>query len=80
MLAACTDGEAKGATERSPVPVPVGAVNRQNCDTIANTDYFLSVDEEDWFKQNCNRTDCAAIRGTEYRSPSEREWYLTNCR
>src|ERR1044072_8270518 len=26
------------------------------------------------------RIDCAAIRGTAYRSDEERTWYLTNCR
>lgn len=26
-----------------------------------------------------NRADCAAIQGTDYESPEEREWYLANC-
>jgi hypothetical protein len=26
-----------------------------------------------------NRADCAAIQGTAYESPEEREWYLANC-
>ena len=26
-----------------------------------------------------NREDCAAIQGTAYESPEEREWYLANC-
>ena len=26
-----------------------------------------------------NREDCAAIQGTDYLSPEEREWYLANC-
>ena len=26
-----------------------------------------------------DRLDCAAIRGTDYRSPAEREWFLANC-
>jgi LPXTG-site transpeptidase (sortase) family protein len=26
-----------------------------------------------------DRTDCAEIAGTDYRSPAEREWYLANC-
>jgi len=26
-----------------------------------------------------NRADCAAIRGTDYRSESERTWYLSSC-
>jgi LPXTG-site transpeptidase (sortase) family protein len=26
-----------------------------------------------------DRSDCAEIQGTEYRSPTEREWYLANC-
>ena len=26
-----------------------------------------------------DRDDCESIRGTDYRSPSEREWYLANC-
>jgi Sortase domain len=26
-----------------------------------------------------NRKDCDAIRGTDYKSPAEREWYLANC-
>lgn len=26
-----------------------------------------------------NREDCDAIRGTDYQSPEEREWYLANC-
>ena len=26
-----------------------------------------------------DRTDCAAIRGTAYRSPSERDWFVANC-
>lgn len=25
------------------------------------------------------RTDCAAIRGTDYRSEAERQWFLANC-
>ncbi len=78
--AACTDDSATGAAGRLPIPTPVGAVIRQDCETIARSDYFLSDDEERWFTQNCNRLDCAAIRGTEYRSPEERAWYLTNCR
>ena len=80
MLVACTGDEAMGATDRLPIPTPVGGVVRQDCETIARSDYFLSEDEETWFTQNCNRLDCAAIRGTEYRSPSERNWYLENCR
>jgi hypothetical protein len=27
-----------------------------------------------------DRTSCDAIRGTDYRSESERQWFLTNCR
>jgi hypothetical protein len=27
-----------------------------------------------------DRTDCAAIRGTDYRSEAERQWFLANCR
>ena len=27
-----------------------------------------------------DRRDCDAIRGTEYRSASERQWFLANCR
>lgn len=26
-----------------------------------------------------DRTDCAAIRNTEYRSDAERRWFLANC-
>ena len=26
-----------------------------------------------------DRTDCAEIAGTDYRSPAERDWYLANC-
>lgn len=26
-----------------------------------------------------HRTDCAAIRGTEYQSEAERQWFLVNC-
>ena len=26
-----------------------------------------------------DRTDCAAIRGTDYRSESERQWFQLNC-
>jgi hypothetical protein len=78
--AACTDDSATGAAGRLPIPTPVGGVIRQDCETIAPSDYFLSDDEENWFTQNCNRLDCAAIRGTEYRSPEERAWYLENCR
>jgi hypothetical protein len=26
-----------------------------------------------------DRTDCAEIEGTDYRSPAEREWYIANC-
>jgi hypothetical protein len=26
-----------------------------------------------------NREDCAAIEGTDYQSPEERDWYLANC-
>jgi hypothetical protein len=76
--AACNDGSATAG--RLPIPTPVGAVIRQDCETIARSDYFLSDDEENWFTQNCNRLDCAAIRGTEYRSAEERAWYLGNCR
>lgn len=80
LLAACTQGEATGASDRLPVPSPVSGVIRQDCDTIARSDYFLSTEEEDWFTENCDRDDCTLIRGTEYRSPAEREWYLENCR
>jgi len=78
--AACTEDEARGAADRLPIPSPVGALVRQDCDTIARTDYFLSQEEENWFTQNCDRADCATIRGTEYRSQDERAWYLENCR
>ncbi|HLF76307.1 MAG TPA: hypothetical protein VJB57_02345 [Dehalococcoidia bacterium] len=27
-----------------------------------------------------DRTNCDAIRGTDYRSDTERQWFLTNCR
>jgi hypothetical protein len=27
-----------------------------------------------------DRTDCAAIRGTDYRSEAERQWFMVNCR
>ena len=27
-----------------------------------------------------DRTDCAAIRGTDYRSETERQWFMLNCR
>jgi hypothetical protein len=27
-----------------------------------------------------DRTSCADIRGTDYRSDSERQWFLANCR
>ena len=30
-------------------------------------------------EEPANRADCAAIQGTEYESPEEREWYLANC-
>jgi hypothetical protein len=26
-----------------------------------------------------HRTDCAAIRGTEYQSEAERQWFIQNC-
>jgi hypothetical protein len=26
-----------------------------------------------------DRTNCAEIRGTDYRSPAERQWFLANC-
>ena len=26
-----------------------------------------------------DRTSCAEIRGTDYRSESERQWFITNC-
>src|SRR5262249_8012050 len=26
-----------------------------------------------------DRKDCAAIRGTDYRSDAERQWFITNC-
>jgi hypothetical protein len=26
-----------------------------------------------------DRTDCAAIRGTDYRSEAERRWFISNC-
>jgi hypothetical protein len=29
--------------------------------------------------QTADRRDCAAIAGTEYRSESERQWFLANC-
>jgi hypothetical protein len=77
---ACADDSATGATGRLPIPTPVSGVIRQDCETIARSEYFLSGEEENWFTENCNRLDCAAIRGTEYRSPEERAWYLENCR
>jgi hypothetical protein len=54
-------------------------VIRQSCETIAATDYFLNDEERTWYVQNCNRLDCALIRGTQYLSTIEREWYLKNC-
>ncbi len=80
VLVACTNDEARGAADRLPIPTPVGAVIRQDCETIIRTDYFLSQEEETWFAQNCHRLDCAAIRGTQYLSSQERDWYLENCR
>ena len=80
VLVACTDDEARGAADRLPIPTPVAGVIRQDCETIARSDYFLSQEEENWFTENCDRADCAAIRGTEYHSVSERGWYLENCR
>jgi len=79
LLAACTDDDATGAPDRSSIPIPVAGVIRQDCETIARSDYFLSEDEKTWYEQNCHRFDCAAIRGTEYRSANERNWYLENC-
>ena len=80
LLIACTDEDATGATDRSSIPVPVSGVIRQDCDTIARSDYFLSEEEDNWYRENCNRVDCTAIRGTEYVSQRERDWYLENCR
>ena len=78
FAAGCTENAATG--ERRPIPSPVNGVIRQDCDIIARSDYYLSTEEENWFAENCDRTDCATIRGTDYRSTAERQWYLANCR
>ena len=61
-------------------PVPV---RQRNTLSIANLDLpptltpvpTEAVEEVD----PTNRMDCDAIRGTDYLSPEEREWYLENC-
>jgi hypothetical protein len=75
----CNEDGASGSAGTGPVPTPAGAPNRQDCEVISATDYFLNDEERAWFRDNCNRLDCNAIRGTPYVSTIERNWYLRNC-
>ena len=79
LAIACTDDDDPRSAGPGRVPTPSGAVIRQNCETIAATEYFLNDEERTWFRDNCNRLDCRTIRGTQYVSVVEREWYLENC-
>lgn len=76
VLACADEGESSDLPE---IPTPAAPILRDSCETIAKTDYFLNQEEEAWFTENCNRLDCEAIRGTQYVSLMEREWFLDNC-
>jgi hypothetical protein len=47
--------------------------------TIQNLDVAASPTAQPTAAAAPNRKDCAAIRGTDYQSGEEREWYLANC-
>jgi hypothetical protein len=78
-VAACTNDQAQPSSDVPLIPTPVGAVVRKSCESIGVTSAFLSEEERAWYVENCNRMDCAAIRGTDYRTAVERSWYLQNC-
>jgi len=79
LTVACNDDDGSPKSERPQIPTPIAQFVRQDCDSVASADYFLSDEERTWFKTNCNRQDCLAIQGTEYLSSVERTWYLDNC-
>jgi hypothetical protein len=79
FLAIACESDDSGSSGSNRIPTPAGAVIRQSCESIATTDYFLNDEERTWYQQNCNRLDCATIRGTPYLSAVEREWYLKTC-
>jgi cytoskeleton protein RodZ len=76
----------------SPVatPIVVTATPAPSCDQLA-TGAELSPEEQQFFDANCAtptpepptpapfRTDCDAIRGTDYESAAERDFFLENC-
>ena len=79
LALACGNDDGSRSSGSNGIPTPAGPVIRQSCDSIAATDYFLNDEERTWFTKNCNRLDCASIRGTQYISDIEREWFLANC-
>lgn len=64
-------GGGKG-TPSTPSTVGVSVTNRQPLPTVAPAAAPASA-------AIANRTDCNAIRGTDYRSGDERDWYQKNC-
>jgi hypothetical protein len=78
-VAACANDQAQSSSDVPLIPTPVGALVRKSCESIGVTGAFLSDEERAWYVENCNRMDCATIRGTDYRSAVERSWYLRNC-
>lgn len=61
---------------------------REDCNVLRDSNR-RSATEQTWYEATClvpptpivppDRTNCAEIRGTPYRSPGERQFFLTNC-
>jgi cytoskeletal protein RodZ len=76
----------------SPTSTPIVATPAPSfsCADL-QSDQSLTAEEQAWFTENCAtptpeppteapyRTDCEAIRGTDYESAEERDYFLENC-
>ena len=76
----------------SPTPTPTVGTPAPSFSCVGlESQESLTAEEQAWFSQNCAtptpipptevpfRTDCDAIRGTDYESSEEREYFLENC-
>lgn len=85
-------GSATDGLERITLTSSTGTTQpanaRTDCALLESSNSRSSV-EHAWYQDNCqgaesptvlpDRTSCEQIRGTEYRSPTERQFFLTNC-
>jgi transcriptional regulator with XRE-family HTH domain len=79
-----------GGDSPAPTPVIVTTTPVPSCDVLGQS-ATLTDAQRQYFEQNCAtptpepptpvpyRTDCDAIRGTDYQSPDERTYFLENC-